>query len=133
MTKFFAIVLLLVSTSIYAQQQSQSKTIKLDAPCGSQEQLMQMLKKYEERPLLQMLSQRKLSAEGAEYMTIIFANPKKQTYTIVEQFTEDAYCITGSGRGIMPYNGGKGVEQREEKQEQQGSEYRRGELNALSK
>lgn len=92
----------LISTSIYAQQ-NPDKLIKLSASCSSEERVLSLIKKFEEVPMLRMESERELGdGKTVEFITIMFVNPNTLSYTIVERFTKDIYCITGTGKNVTP-------------------------------
>ena len=113
--KKIAFILLMASATVFAQQQPQpqnpDKVIKLDTHCSSQERVMAMLKQYGERPMLKMISNRQSpKGDTVELVTIMFVNPEKQTYSIVEQFNKEMLCVTGNGEKVLPYLGNDGPE-----------------------
>lgn len=108
--KKLVFTLLMASATVFAQQ-SNPDVIKLSVPCATVDKVMELLKQYEERPLLQMIAER----DKQELVTIMFVNPKTSTYSIVEQVNDKVYCVTGSGKGVMPYMGGAEVEEPKQK------------------
>lgn len=102
--KKFLLACFLVSGSLYAQQPSSpDKTIKLDASCSTQERVTAMLKQFEEIPMLGMVSERQINdGKVMSFATIMFVNPNTKTYTVVEQFTEEIYCVTVVGKNVTP-------------------------------
>lgn len=105
MKKLVLSILLLASSAVHAQRSPTPESIKLTVPCATQAKVVEVLKEYDERPMLQMVSTR----DKEELTTIMFVNPKTLTYSIVEQVNENLYCVTGSGKGLMPYLGGAEV------------------------
>jgi len=105
MKKLVLSILLLASSAVHAQQSPTPDAIKLTVPCATQAKVVEVLKEYDERPMLQMVSTR----DKEELVTIMFVNPKTLTYTIVEQVNDKVYCVTGSGKNVMVYMGGAEV------------------------
>lgn len=91
--KLLLIFLWLASTLSYAQTSTDVKIIKIDTVCGTPDQLYYYLDKLQEKPMLQMISQRGTN----EFSTVLFVNAKTQSYTIVEEISEKLYCVIGSG------------------------------------
>jgi hypothetical protein len=106
--KKLALLLLLVSTSIFAQ--TSVKIIKFEAVCGTLEQVIAVLKKFEELPMLQMTMNRATGGDkekNVENATIMFVNSKTQSFTIVEQVSDSVLCVIGSGTNTMPFGADK--------------------------
>lgn len=101
MKKLILGIILLASSAVHAQESPtpETQTIKITVACSSQAKILDVIKKYGERPMLQMTSAR----ENKELVTIMFVNPKTLSYTIVEKVNDDVYCVTGSGEGVMVY------------------------------
>lgn len=72
--------------------------------CGGEDLLNSVLNKYEELPFATMSSTREIAGVGFRINhLIIFVNPKTKTYTMIERFSEEVYCIVSVGEGISPY------------------------------
>lgn len=99
------LLLLALSSTVHTQVSNEIRIIKFDAACGTEDQINVLINQYGERPLLQMVSERDTSAGEIQSLTIIFANPKTRSYTIVERMTDNVFCVTGTGIGISPYTG----------------------------
>lgn len=96
--------LIIASTLVSAQDKTESvKIIKIDAVCGNAENLLKMVTKFEERPLLTMVSKRASDDKTYEYETVLFVNSKTQSYTLVEQISPTIYCVTSTGDSLLPY------------------------------
>lgn len=64
----------------------------------------QMLDASAERPFLKGLSHRGINGELARFETIIFVNPDSGTFTVVERWTDEMFCVVQSGTVIRPYS-----------------------------
>ena len=80
------------------------QVVKIDAYCMSEDTMSEITEKYQERPLLAMKSAREVSGKSLEFITILFANSKTSSWTLVEQVTENVYCVVATGDKLMPYS-----------------------------
>jgi hypothetical protein len=76
--------------------------------CTEDKLIYSSLNDYGEKPLLHMVSHRKLN-DGAEetinsYPTILFVNPNTGTWTLVEKHTENILCVVTIGQQLKPYS-----------------------------
>jgi hypothetical protein len=83
---------------------SESKKLYLDVVCSTLENVSQILIEYEEEPVLTMVTARE-SKKGdmIPNATVFFMNPKTKSWTLVEQFTKDDYCVIAMGDQVEPY------------------------------
>lgn len=78
-------------------------TFATEFPCGSLENLAEVLDKHEEEPALTASSTREIGGKFEVVPMVIFINMKTKSWTIVEQYGRDVYCVTGLGEKITPY------------------------------
>lgn len=100
--KLILSLLLLAASLSHAQETRKSTTIRFDAPCGDSAQLGAILNEYQELPMIEMASERN-NGTKIQHTAILFVNPKTQTYTLVEQISEDLFCVISTGKGLTPY------------------------------
>jgi hypothetical protein len=106
--KRLLLVLALLAGSIATAQEKEApkvETVKFDAYCMTTQALGAVLAKYEEQPMMSMLAGREVGGQSMEFVTIMFANPKSGTWSLVERVAEDAFCVTATGTKIAPYTG----------------------------
>ena len=76
--------------------------------CVSEDVLFKSLNGYGEKPMVHMVSHRKIN-DGTEesinsYPTILFVNPNTGTWTLVEKHTENILCVVTIGQQLKPYS-----------------------------
>lgn len=75
--------------------------------CVQAEVVYSSLDEYGEKPLMHMISNRRMNDGNSEditsYPTIMFVNPKTGTWSLVEKHSENILCILGIGQQIKPY------------------------------
>ena len=75
--------------------------------CVQAEVVYSSLEEYGERPMMQMVSHRRMNETNGEninsYPTIMFVNPNTGTWSLVERHTEDVLCIVAIGQQMRPY------------------------------
>jgi len=81
--------------------------VKMSYPilCVSEEVLEATLKKYGEKPFLQMLTMRAVDStfeEYAEVSTVLFANRETRSWTLVERASSGMYCVVSAGDQLRP-------------------------------
>jgi hypothetical protein len=72
-------------------------------PCGSLEQLAGVLEEHGEEPALTATSTREVAGKFHTVPMVIFVNMKTKSWTMVEKYTDNIYCVAGLGDGITPY------------------------------
>lgn len=75
--------------------------------CVQAEVLYSSLDEYGEKPLMHMVSHRRIN-DGVEenidsYPTIMFVNPRTGTWSLVEKHSENVLCILAIGQQMKPY------------------------------
>lgn len=73
--------------------------VMLETYCVKLDTLEQVLSEYGEIPFIRGLSQR--DPLGTVSL-VVFLNPQTQTWTIVEKFDTDKYCIMAVGSNLEP-------------------------------
>lgn len=71
--------------------------------CGSIDQIAEVLEIHGEEPALTATSTREIAGKFEEVPMVLFINMKTKSWTTVEQYTRNVYCVTGLGEGIKPY------------------------------
>jgi ABC-type bacteriocin/lantibiotic exporter with double-glycine peptidase domain len=77
--------------------------IQVSATCLSPSNLAKVLAEFKETASLTMTSYRENGNDLAEHKTVLFINYNKNTWTLVEQFSKDKFCVTATGDDIKPY------------------------------
>jgi hypothetical protein len=76
--------------------------------CTEDKVIYSSLDEYGEKPLLHMISHRKIKDGNEEsiesYPTILFVNPTTGTWTLVEKHTENILCVVTIGQQLKPYS-----------------------------
>ncbi len=93
----------LLAALISASAAAEPAEVKLDIICASDAEVEQVLTKFEEIPMMVMSSTRQAGEQKMDVPTILFANPKTRTWTLIERPAENLYCVIGSGKGIAPF------------------------------
>jgi hypothetical protein len=65
--------------------------------------LAQTLAEYGEKPALTMTNNRETPKGVESFATVLFVNYQTKSWTLVEQDSEDLYCVIGMGDHLMPY------------------------------
>jgi hypothetical protein len=98
------LLVILFTGKSYSQNKSDSFLVQLKAVCMTEKDLERILDvEFEEIPMLTMTSRREIEGLWISIPTVMFANPKTQSWTMVEQWGKNQYCITGVGINVSPY------------------------------
>lgn len=65
--------------------------------CVAAEELTPVLNKYQEQPVLKFSSMRVIGNSQGYLQAVLYMNPTTKTWTLVEQWAEDLYCIIAIG------------------------------------
>jgi hypothetical protein len=95
------IFLLLLSFPLIAM--ADTKIVRLPTYCVTIETLSGVLEKHSEQAAMTMVSSREIEGQIITSSTVLFVNFKTKTWTLVEQITEDDYCVIAVGDNITPY------------------------------
>ena len=98
-----AIFLSLVYSLVQAQQAENVQRGKLTVICAEWPEIGKMLGNYGERPFLRAISNRFEESGNSTNRMIIFTNPASHSYSIVEQWADDLYCVISVGQYLEPY------------------------------
>ncbi len=71
--------------------------------CADWPRINQTLQQYQESPMLRMQSLRKINGEVTRIPAVVFVNATTGTYTLVERWDEDQYCVILVGEHFTPY------------------------------
>ena len=72
--------------------------------CASESDIGSVLESFDEIPFATMISMRDVPVLGVTANSmVIFVNPKTKSYTIVEKFGKNLYCVVSIGENISPY------------------------------
>lgn len=97
MKKLF-LALALVSSTTYASQKFELTTV-----CSTGADIYKVLTDYDEKPMLKMKSNRLKRGTLVPYSNILFVNAKEGSFTMVEQYEEDLFCVVALGTDLEPY------------------------------
>ena len=77
--------------------------VKFDAFCTDGDVMAKVLEKFGERAMLDLKSQRLLKGGTEVFDSILFSNPQKRSWTLVEKVADDVYCVVAAGAGMIPH------------------------------
>lgn len=73
--------------------------------CSDREILNSALTDFEEQPLLIMSNNKVIDDQKIEsHVTILFANNKTGSWTLVEQWNDNFFCVVAMGSNIKPFS-----------------------------
>jgi hypothetical protein len=98
--KKLLILLALIPSLAYPSDET---TVEFSSYCMGEKKLNMLMQKYNESPMMTMTSTRILNEKMIRNSpTILFANPKEGSWTLVEKATDELYCVVATGVGITP-------------------------------
>jgi hypothetical protein len=83
-------------------QSDDVKTIDIPTHCISYEKLDSVLEEFDELPMIRGISSRETESGMIQSMMVLFMNKGKNSWTLVEKFDDQTYCILGVGTGMEP-------------------------------
>lgn len=102
MRKFLASLALTVGL-IHPSIASEILQIDTKLSCASWERINETLEKYGEIPFVNMNAYRALRNNDVMNLpAIMFVNPKTKSYTLVEKFSDQLYCVVSIGEQVSP-------------------------------
>ena len=103
--KFLASLVLTVGT-IHPSLANEITQFPTNLSCIGEKDLEQTITEFEELSFAGGVSMREIPGAGlVQNNLVIFVNPKTRSYTIVERFTKDMYCVVALGEGFRPLGG----------------------------
>ncbi len=70
--------------------------------CVTAQELVPVLEKYQEKPILKFSSHRVVGNSQGHLQSVLYMNPTTKTWTLVEQWAEDLYCVVSIGSEAEP-------------------------------
>lgn len=70
--------------------------------CVTEQELTPVLTKYQEQPVLKFSSMRVVGNSQGYLQSVLYMNPTTKTWTLVEQWDENLYCIVSIGIDAEP-------------------------------
>lgn len=80
-----------------------AQTITTGLMCADWPRINQTLQQYQESPMLRMQSLRNINGELSRIPAVVFVNAATGSFTLVERWDEDRYCVILVGEQFMPY------------------------------
>lgn len=105
MKKILAVLMFVAGASFAQDKEPDVKPVKFDAYCMSSKMFGVIAAKYEEQPMMVMISGRTVGEKDMEFTTVMFANPKTGSWSLVERIGEDVFCVVATGSKLAPYLG----------------------------
>lgn len=100
--KFLASIVLTVGT-IHPSLANEITQFPTTLSCIGEKDLQQTITEFGELSFAGGVSMREIPGVGlVQNNLVIFVNPKTLSYTIVERFTQDMYCVVALGEGFRP-------------------------------
>ena len=84
-------------------------TGSIPVECGSEAELLAMLREYDEKAVLMMSSHRMVSRQEVSVPAVLFINSTTLTWSLVEQVSEDVYCVVAQGEQIRSHRAPGGI------------------------
>lgn len=81
--------------------------VSIAVPCATGTELADVLKDYQELPLLKMVSTRSVGEQSVAITSVLFGNTDTGTWTLAEQVAEDHYCVVAMGNSLKPWSSGQ--------------------------
>ena len=76
---------------------SHAETVQSILVCESWPVVREVINNSAERPLLRGVSNRGINNELVQFETIIFVNPDSGSFTVVERWNDELFCVVQSG------------------------------------
>jgi hypothetical protein len=101
----YLIALIFLSVMITSGCAANQPLVKrsVETMCVDSLVLAQTLVEYGEKPALTMTTNREMSKGVESFATVLFVNYQTKSWTLVEQYSEDLYCVIGMGNHLTPY------------------------------
>ncbi len=88
---------------IHTSIASESVVINTKTSCVSYPTLTEVLEKYGEIPFVSMTAYRSARGDTVVHLpAIMFVNPTTKSYTLVEKFNDELYCVISIGEKLNP-------------------------------
>ncbi len=71
--------------------------------CSDEKTVLKVINESGETPMLKMTNLRYTNGMPTENVSILFMNIETKTWTLVERFNEETFCVIGLGNEIIPY------------------------------
>jgi hypothetical protein len=82
---------------------AQAEIIQIPTTCVTSKELVEVLLEFDETASLTMTSNRADKNNILEHNTVLFINYETKTWTLVEQFSKNKFCVTAAGENVRPY------------------------------
>ena len=104
MKKILTLLLLLPAVAFCNEMDPDDELVYSDTKivCMKGASLFSALTKYNEIPMLSMLSYRRSEMGQTNYETRLFVNSSTGTWTLVERREGDLYCVSALGEQLKP-------------------------------
>ena len=98
--------LALTAGIIHPSTASEITQLPTSLMCVDKQGINQTITEFEELSFAGGVSMRDLPGVGlVKNNLVIFVNPKNKSWTIVERFNKDMYCVVAVGEGFRPLSG----------------------------
>ena len=98
---------LLSTAAVFAQEDTASQYFPTTILCTNWETVGRSLSRYGEKPMIKSQSIRFVGGNRQMVHMIIFTNPETRTWTMIEQFDNELYCIMGAGEDLQAFDNTK--------------------------
>lgn len=102
---FKIITSLALTAGVFVQPSIASEIINLptELVCADKDRITETIKEYGEEPVMKSLSIRETNSGLKTNVSILFVNPQTKTWTMVERFRDDLFCVTSLGTDASPF------------------------------
>lgn len=77
--------------------------------CVTEKELTPVLNKYQEQPVLKFSSMRVIGNNAGYLQSVLYMNTTTKTWTLVEQWGDDLYCVVSIGIDAEPIISGEKI------------------------
>jgi hypothetical protein len=106
MLKYILASLALTVGTIHPSMASEITRFPTELVCVGPNQLAETITDFEEIPFVGGVGVREVESVGiVENNIVVFVNPKTNSFTMVERFSKDLYCVIAIGQGLRPLSG----------------------------
>jgi UDP-glucose 4-epimerase len=89
---------------------AQAETIyRTQLVCVTAQELVPVLEKYQEKPILKFSAHRVVGNSVVNLPSVLYMNSTTKTWTLIEQWAEDLFCVVSIGSDSEPILSGEKI------------------------
>jgi hypothetical protein len=102
--KILGAAVLFAALSVQAQE---IFTVTTLTNCSNWDSINAMLSSYHEQPMLQMTALRRIDNQEVMVQSILFANKNTGSYSLIEKWNDEQFCLVQVGQDLKPHSAGR--------------------------